>query len=100
MMEGLFALASCLVLPTSLADLWSAPRLRGRLFRRVRYDRWDRELSWSAAIGEIVAPYQTVPYGTDSFREFIPGNELPGHLQYVPTGQAVPRVDLSSILST
>ena len=155
MMEGSVALARWFVLPTSLADLWSAPRLRGPLSgrdvmkvarqfiawncpqkgpsRRVQYDCWDRRLTWSAAMSEIAALYQIERYGTDPFRECVPGNELPGCLHHVPmrpvelcrkaatdncpglkpwailysrfaasptspTGQAVPRVDFSSIL--
>jgi hypothetical protein len=35
--SGLKALTTRFVLPTSLADLWSAPRLRGRLFDRCNH---------------------------------------------------------------
>jgi hypothetical protein len=122
MMEGAVALTRCFVLPTSLANLWSVPRLRGRLSRRdvtkvarqfiawnspqkdpsrrEQHDRWGGGSIWSGAVNEIAEPCQTAPYGTDPFREYVPGNELPGYYRSVPTGQAVPRFDFSSLFPT
>jgi hypothetical protein len=78
----------------------TARQVRGRLSRRLRYDRWDRRLILSGAVNENAALDQTVPYGTDPSRGYVPGNELPGYYRFVPTGQAVPRVDFSLILPT
>jgi len=122
MMDGSFALARSFVVPTSLADLWSAARLRGRLSRRdvtnvarqfiawncpqkdpsrrERYDRWGGGSIWSGAVNEITEADHAVPYGTDPFRGCIPGNELSGYYRSVPTGQAVPRIDYSFLFPT